>query len=113
MGGHTSLYFAVFGGIYGSPTETVKRLLEKGSDPNLATEQGTTPLHVAYQKQRKDISVILLQNNANPLAEDSWGHIPSDYPLEKKKKKCTDCLNIFRFLRRKKTNLNTQMIAKN
>ncbi|HEU4964186.1 MAG TPA: ankyrin repeat domain-containing protein [Bacilli bacterium] len=58
--GYTALLFAVEGG----NTATVKLLLERGANPELAGVDGLTPLMLAKKKEHSDIEQLLLDTGA-------------------------------------------------
>jgi ankyrin repeat protein len=54
-----------------SNTETARRLLERGADPNARQEGGFTPIHAAAQNGNKELVDLLLAHDADPsLATD-------------------------------------------
>jgi ankyrin repeat protein len=60
----------------------IRSLLEAGADPNFATEDGITPLHVASFQDHPEIVELLLEAGANVDAEASYKltalHMASD-----------------------------------
>ena len=56
---------------------------DQGSaDINAKNGRGWTPLHVAAFWNRIEIAMLLLENGANPAAEDSNGKTPEDVAIE-------------------------------
>lgn len=48
-------------------------LLRAGADPNLADELGDTPLHAAAITKNTQVSILLIEKNANPFLENKKG----------------------------------------
>jgi len=64
-------------------TETVRSLLAKGANPNLARTDGVTPLYIAAQNGHADIVELLLANKANPnLARTDDGATPLNVAVQ-------------------------------
>jgi ankyrin repeat protein len=59
----------------------VELLLHK-CDPNICSEDGQSPLHVAATKRCRKILLSLLQANANPNLQDKEGRTPLHIALE-------------------------------
>ncbi|XP_070786380.1 LOW QUALITY PROTEIN: ankyrin repeat domain-containing protein 53 [Enoplosus armatus] len=59
-------------------SSSLRYLLEQGADINVATDSGTTPLHLAASEGLLDCTEILVQAGADVLARDSMGHTPLD-----------------------------------
>jgi len=51
-------------------------LLKYGANPDVADEDGNTPLHFAAIRGTKDVAVFLLKLGANPYARNAQGNIP-------------------------------------
>jgi ankyrin repeat protein len=69
--GYTSLHFAVME----CKTNKIRRLLERGADPNAENEAHMTPLHYAAQDCPEAIP-ILLKYGADPNVGDEGGLTP-------------------------------------
>lgn len=63
---------------------TVRQLLETGIGANFSMN-GTTPLHMATEKGYSNIVKLLIENNANLLAQNANGQTPLDVALTIKK----------------------------
>uniref|UniRef100_A0ABD2XCX2 Uncharacterized protein n=1 Tax=Trichogramma kaykai TaxID=54128 RepID=A0ABD2XCX2_9HYME len=78
--GHTALHYALLS----QNKSLVEHLLKKGSDPNLATEKGSTSLHIIFNDRRhhKEFAKILFElsnEKYHPLqvnARDKLGRTP-------------------------------------
>ena len=57
----------------------VKQLLKDGADPNIAENNGTTPLMEAASGGAFDLVNLLLENGADRTARDNFGHNAADY----------------------------------
>lgn len=73
----SQLYMASFWGIY----EAVKAIVEtQGVDVDHANPGSSwTPLHAASFQEHGKVVMFLLENGANPLAEDTYGRTPLDF----------------------------------
>jgi len=58
----TNLHSAAFNG----DVKRVRKLLEKGENPNIKNKDGWTPLHVAAFWDRVDVVALLLERGADP-----------------------------------------------
>jgi len=56
----------------------VQTLISSGANPNLAEENGETPLHMAIIKGSTAIATILINAGANPFAQNKQGLTPFD-----------------------------------
>jgi len=56
--------------------ERIKKLLEKGTDPNIRDGDGNTPLHFAASKGCAEVARLLLRHGADPNAQDKSGKTP-------------------------------------
>ncbi|XP_014228601.1 ankyrin-1-like [Trichogramma pretiosum] len=78
--GHTALHYALIS----QNKSLVKLLLKEGSDPNLATKEGSTSLHIIFNDRRHhtEFAKILFElsnEKYHPLqvnARDKWGRTP-------------------------------------
>lgn len=70
--GETPLYCAARKG----SVQEVRRLLEKGADPNARNNKGLTPLHEAAYWGEAEIVSLLLKAGADPKADNGRGWTP-------------------------------------
>jgi len=81
--GMTPLMYAIERG----NSKSIKYLLSKGANPNLADSSGQTALHHACMNNDVDTINLLLDNYAYPLVRDSIGNTPEDYLDDETKEK--------------------------
>jgi len=62
-------------------TEELKRLLDEGNSPNVASGSSSSPLHEAVKLGSTDQVQLLLEKGANPNIRDSKGDTPLHYAL--------------------------------
>jgi len=75
----TDLHVAAFNG----DVERVRKLLEKGENPNVRDEYGSTPLHKAASRGHVDVVRLLLEHGADPTVKDKNGATPLDVARER------------------------------
>ncbi len=68
----TNLHDAAFNG----DVERVRKLLEKGENPNTKDKYGWTPLHIAASKGHVNVARLLLKHGANPNVQNEYGWTP-------------------------------------
>jgi hypothetical protein len=68
----TDLHDAAFNG----DVERVRKLLEKGENPNAKDKYGWTPLHIAASKGHVHVARLLLKHGANPNIQNEYGWTP-------------------------------------
>jgi ankyrin repeat protein len=61
---------------YEGDVERVKKLLEKGANPNIQDEVGRTPLRNAAFKGHVDVVKLLLEHGADPNIQNEYGDTP-------------------------------------
>jgi len=59
-------------------TESINNLLTEGADPNIANNNGETPLHVAAIKGTVSVIRLLLAAGADPSRIDKQGKTPKE-----------------------------------
>jgi ankyrin repeat protein len=69
VGGLTALLYAARDGC----SECVDALIKAGSDVNMPTPEGVTPLMLALDNDHNDLARVLLDRGANPELWDWWG----------------------------------------
>ncbi len=69
VGGLTALLYAARDGCY----DCVEAFLGTGTDINLPTPEGVTPLMLAIDNDHNDVGKLLLDRGANPNVWDWWG----------------------------------------
>jgi ankyrin repeat protein len=58
-------------------------LLEANADPNFTTKDGLTPLHVAVQRNMREVCELLLHKGADPAIGDrKYGRTPLHLAVE-------------------------------
>ena len=72
LNGRTALHRAV---VWGN-SDRLKRLLEKGLDPNAADIPRWTPLHIAVRYESDAMTRILLEHGADPDSRTDYGSTP-------------------------------------
>ncbi|CAN0345482.1 unnamed protein product [Ectocarpus sp. 12 AP-2014] len=73
-GGMSAVHLAAFHGY----ADSLRLLLEAGSDPNAVSDDGETPLHTACNGGSILCATLLLEHGANPLATDANGLVPCE-----------------------------------
>ena len=66
-----------------SLAEVTKELLDREANPNIADEDGCTPLHVAARMENERAIDLLYARNADVSAEDKEGNTPLLVALDK------------------------------
>lgn len=61
---------------YNSGSEVLQLLLKHGANPDVADQDGNTPLHFAAIRGTKDVAVFLMKLGANPYSQNKLGVIP-------------------------------------
>nr|XP_055047497.1 ankyrin repeat domain-containing protein 53 [Misgurnus anguillicaudatus] len=56
----------------------LKFLLDHGAQPNVTTDEGVTPLHLAAAEGLRECTEILVRNKADTNVRDNRGHTPLD-----------------------------------
>ncbi len=62
-----------------SSDEILSFLLDLGASPEIQTEDGLTPLHIASMWGRTELVKIILNSGADPLVPDNEGMLPIEY----------------------------------
>ncbi|CAM9348260.1 unnamed protein product [Ectocarpus fasciculatus] len=73
-GGMSAVHLAAFHGY----ADSLRLLLEAGSDANAVSDDGETPLHTACNGGSILCATLLLEHGANPLATDANGLVPCE-----------------------------------
>lgn len=61
---------------HNSNSKILELLLKHHAKPDIADEEGNTPLHFAAQRGTKDLAKFLLDLGANPYMRNSQGFVP-------------------------------------
>ena len=74
--GNTLLYYATLGNSDGKVADIMRRLLQRGADPNICNNDHTTPLHQASSKGLLEAARLLLSYGAKVDEKDKKGMTP-------------------------------------
>jgi serine/threonine protein kinase len=66
-------------------TSIVKKMIEKGANPNIRSKTGITPLHSAIDQENTSIIKTLIENGADINLQDHLGRTPLHYAFIHKK----------------------------
>mmetsp|Transcript_38752 Transcript_38752/g.52600 ORF Transcript_38752/g.52600 Transcript_38752/m.52600 type:complete len:143 (-) Transcript_38752:157-585(-) len=61
---------------HNSKDEILQLLLKNGAKPDIADEEGNTPLHFAAIRGTKEVAKFLMNLGANPYARNNQGLVP-------------------------------------
>jgi ankyrin repeat protein len=61
---------------HNSKSDIVRLLLKHGAKPDIADEEGNTPLHFAAQRGTEELAKFLLNLGANPYVRNHQGLVP-------------------------------------
>ncbi|KAM8747262.1 ankyrin repeat domain-containing protein 53 isoform 2-T2 [Acanthopagrus schlegelii] len=76
--GHRPVHMVLSSMSFPNASSCLRYLLERGADVTVATDSGSTPLHLAASEGLLDCTEILVQAGADVSAKDSVGHTPLD-----------------------------------
>src|SRR6185503_3742723 len=79
-GGLTALLYAARHGCY----DCVEALIAAGTDVNVPTPEGVTPLMMALDNDHTDVAKLLLDRGANPHVWDWWGRTALYIAIDRK-----------------------------
>jgi uncharacterized protein len=79
-GGLTALLYAARNGCY----DCVEALIAAGTDVNVPTPEGVTPLMMALDNDHTDVAKLLLDRGANPHVWDWWGRTALYIAIDRK-----------------------------
>ncbi|XP_032665104.1 ankyrin repeat domain-containing protein 31-like [Odontomachus brunneus] len=82
--GVTPFHLVIGNDSVGFAEEVTKLFLRHGGDPNVRSNDGMTPVHVAAAWGRLNILELLLANGGDPLCLDSDGRSPFHYAFDGK-----------------------------
>lgn len=57
-------------------SDILKMLLNFGAKPDIADEQGNTPLHFVAQRGTQELASFLINLGANPYVRNVEGYVP-------------------------------------
>jgi len=80
VGGLTALLYAARNGCY----DCVEALIAAGTDVNVPTPEGVTPLMIALDNDHTDVAKLLLDRGANPHVWDWWGRTALYIAIDRK-----------------------------
>jgi ankyrin repeat protein len=80
VGGLTAMLYAARSGCY----DCIEALIASGSDVNVPTPEGVTPLMLAIDNDHNDVAKLLLDRGANPNVWDWWGRTELYIAIDRK-----------------------------
>ncbi|KAL1502110.1 hypothetical protein ABEB36_007303 [Hypothenemus hampei] len=72
--------------------EVTNQILQNGGDPNVRSDEGITPVHIAAAWGRSAILDVLLKNGGDPQIRDEGGKTPFIYASEEGFRECLELL---------------------
>ena len=74
----------IINAVLGRDTDSVRFLLEQGTNPNIQNDEGYAPIILAIDQNNIDIVNLLLKAGVNPNELDAEGYTPLIQAVKKK-----------------------------